>query len=221
MDIRQLPADFDLTYTSAGRSPGVHVSAILREIGIRLGTLKPEDKDDIDWTLQRYRILRGDNPVGFPAMFNRVALGLAWEEWYGAHSRLPDGMRINFHPCELSEDGIIGTPDGLDYLADGTGIIHEIKCTWKSSRDHESAADRIAREWMWLAQAKSYCYLAGDEFLQAMLHVYWVNGNYRGSGPQPTIYLAAFEPAEIRKNWELIVKSKRYVEIPEVTGVAQ
>ena len=221
MLVREVRCDFSLDHRASPRTPGQHVSEVIRDIALKMGVLKQDDKEELDWTLARYRLACGD-PAGvstlFPTAISRVALGLAWEQWVGEQWE-----QINFHSIgELEKDGLIGTPDGLEFWlpfppgeARGHGAIHEIKLTWKSSRsDREKPQERLAQEFLWLAQTKAYCEMAsqpGFPVLQAMLHVYWVNGNYRGSGPEPRSYELRFTEEELRKNWYLIRESARVI----------
>lgn len=228
MEVIEIQSDFDLEmqgkwigyqdseirrYEPGVRSEGLHVSEIIREIATGVGILKREDSNELDWTLARYKLQRGEDFVSlYPAAIYRVALGLAWEEWLGA--RHPE---FGFHGLgELERDGIIGSLDGLQFDEWGP-LVHEIKLTWKSSRsDRESAQERFSTEWLWPAQCKSYCYLAslpGDICTRAMLHVMWVNGNYKGSGPEYRTYLLKFMPKEILTTWkQMQIVGKRLME---------
>lgn len=236
MLIREIYSDFDLHAGAAPRTPGTHVSELLRVNALNMGVLKQEDSDEIDFTLARYRLARGEDVAQqYPAAIYRVGLGLAWEKWLG--EQWPD---INFHSIgELTRDGIIGTPDGLSFceperlpyytLFMGSGkayaqdergnfvpynprverpILHEIKLTWKSSRSgSEHPHERISKEWLWYAQTKAYCWMAsmaGYPVLTSHLHVYWVNGSYRGSGPEFRTYELLFTEDELRANWRVV-----------------
>jgi len=138
-------------------------------------------------------------------------VGLAWESWYG-----PQVPEINFHGIgELSKRGIIGTPDGLKIKpATRALVIPEIKFTFKSSRDdREDPQERIRKEYPWTAQIASYCALATTGPVEVdnqnlvtdgELHVFWANGNYKGSGPQLRVYEIEFSREEIVANWRVI-----------------
>lgn len=208
----------------------MHVSECIRDVALAMGMYKGDDKEELDWTLIKYRMMCGaDVLVDYPLAIRRVAMGLAWEQWYGAQH-----PEMNFHLVgELSKDKIIGTPDGLEFrtiqmVQDSTGtysiarrqeltygIIHEIKLTWKSSRSHNEAPEvRIAKEWAWISQCKSYCFMAHDPrwpVLTAILHVYWVNGNYRGSGPEILTYELTFTEQELIANWKLITNTAGHI----------
>ena len=210
MTVLEIQSDFNLEAGSLPRSPGLHVSEIIRDVALTMGYLSRDDEEELDWTLNRYRLAHGENMVKvYPAALYRVALGLSWEEWLGRQR--PD---IHFHGLgELWRDGIVGTPDGLSFTDSGAGIIHEIKLTWKSSRsDREAPSERIHKEFMWCCQTKSYLQLArvaGGDFTTAQLHVYWVNGNYRGSGPEYRTYQLTFTTQELDANWRLLTNAGR------------
>jgi hypothetical protein len=170
-----------------------------------MGYLKSEDQLELDWTLAKYRLTHGGNIAQmFPQVFYRVMMGLAFEDWLGPQ------LDINYHSIgELALNGIIGTPDGLSFdPITGVPTLHELKLTWKSSRsDRETPSQRLAREFMWLSQCKAYCMQASCPDLlvtNAHLHVYWVNGNYKGSGPEYRRYSLDFSPQELAANWRLI-----------------
>lgn len=189
MTITPVPCQFDLNHESQPRTPGVHVSSILRVIAQKVGKLR---KDDEDEPLSIY--------PGLPqSAVNRVAAGRAWEDWLGP--QLP-GL---YHCGELVRDGIIGTPDGLELDADCRLWVHEIKFTWKSSR-HE-----IEKQWLWIKQLQCYCAMAGA--LGGYLWPYFAMGNYKGSGPQvETGYQFEFEQAELEAVWRMVLNYKDRIE---------
>jgi hypothetical protein len=210
MQITEIQSDFNLQYRSLPRSPGVHVSSVIQDVARRMGFLKRDDEEELDWTLARYRMMHGEDIARvYPTVFYRVMMGLAFEEWLGPQ------LDINYHGIgELELDGIAGTPDGISFDPDtGAGVLHELKLTWKSSRsDRDTPQDRLTHEFMWLAQTKAYCAQAcamGLDVTEAHLHVYWVNGNYRGSGPEYRRYRLQFTPKEIEANWRLIRTASR------------
>ncbi len=109
------------------RSPGTHVSSIIRDLAFRFGHLDKKWKNS---PLDPARI----NP-GF--LFER-ALEMAFVD------RL--GTRIG----ELNQDGIAMSPDGL--LVEGGEIkVDEFKCTWKSMNQP------IENQRLWLTQIQAYC----------------------------------------------------------------
>ncbi len=110
------------------RSPGIHVSQIIRDLAFRLGHL---DKKWKDAPLDPARI----NP-GF--LFER-ALEMAFKD------RL--GVRIG----EVMVDGIAHSLDGV-LVEDNLVKVDEFKCTWKSMKNP------IENQWLWITQLLSYCH---------------------------------------------------------------
>lgn len=220
MLIREMQGSFNLRHGAAPRTPGRHVSEVIRELALSRGIWKQDDQDELDFTLAKYHAGHGENIVKmYPAAIYRIAAGLAWEEWYG--NQVPD---INFHGIgELNRDRIIGTPDGLKFEPQtGEGVVPEIKYTWKSSRsDREDPLERLMKEYPWTCQICSYCRLctvgpvklwhqgnvtlASDNLVRkGELHVFWSNGNYKGSGPELRVYGIEFTPEEVLANWNVI-----------------
>lgn len=221
MHIKEINGTFDLGHGAAPRSPGRHVSEVIKELALSRGIWKQDDQEELDFTLAKYEVARGGDVVKlYPQAMYRIAAGLAWEEWYGPQ------QDINFHGIgELCKDRIIGTPDGLK-IKPGTGalVIPELKWTWKSSRsDRETPQERIHKEFPWTCQGCSYCrlatigkwppklwtqngvVLASDDLVREMeLHVMWSNGNYKGSGPELRVYEIEFSPEEVVANWQVI-----------------
>lgn len=209
MVVSEVQAQFDLNFEALPRTPGIHVSTLLKEVCLNLGLWKREDEDELDVINARFRASRGEDIVRmYPAVICRVAVGLAWERFYGLQ------QEINFHGIgELTRCGIIGTPDGLEF--DDLGcIVHELKATWKSSRDdREDPQERLMREYYWTAQVASYAALSTvgeievsnpNLVTRGMLHVLYLMGNYRGSGPQLKVYSLTYRPEEIVANWRLL-----------------
>ena len=228
MVIREIQGSFDLGHGAAPRTPGRHVSEVIRELSLSRGIWKQDDQDELDFTLAKYRAARGEDVIRlYPAAIYRIAAGLAWESWYG-----PQVPEINFHGIgELRKNGIIGTPDGLKVKpVTGALVVPEIKYTWKSSRsDREEPVERITREYPWTCQACSYCRLASPENIkiwtqngvvlasdtlvrEAELHVFWSNGNYKGSGPELRVYGIEFSPEEVMANWNVITAKSQQMD---------
>lgn len=190
MTVVETSETVDIRFGAAPRTPGVHVSTILRDIALKIGVFKDEDEDEEMCTQPG---LEGFSLIAVL----RMALGLAWEEWFSkqAASRYPG---LVFHFGELHLDGIWLTPDAFDVLFLVLGQIHEFKVTWKS------AARKVADQWYWVTQLKAYCHAMG--VLAAVLWVYYVNGDYRhGYRPEFKRYEFTFTPEELAANWRMIV----------------
>jgi hypothetical protein len=177
-----------LTDNGPPRSSGVHISGVIRHLGMKHGIVKPDDPA---------------NPQ--PELVKQMyfAVGFAWE--YYCASRIPN---LIHQPGQVTLDGIAMSPDGIT-PTDTALDLHEFKATWTSS------AKPIQERYMWLWQCMSY--LAGlsahynCQCTRAFIHPLYLNGDYRAN--RHPIYepvLLEFEWAEIMKNWELMLAYKEY-----------
>ena len=102
---------------------------------------------------------------------------------------------------EIEKDNIVGTPDAfLD------GQLHEIKCTWKSTKTHPKDV------WRWQVQIQGYCHMLGVNTCK--MHVLYLMGDYRGSGPVYLPVLFYFTDRELHENWQMLMnhaKSKGWL----------
>lgn len=101
-------------------------------------------------------------------------------------------------PGEFIKDGVIGSPDLVNLQ---TNRVIETKATWRSSQKFERLEKFF---WAWLVQMKGYCKFWDTREVE--LYVYFINGDYRGSGPQPVARLFTFSQMEIDGNWEMLLK---------------
>lgn len=196
------------------RSPGLHLSDIIRDIAIRTGVLKIKDVIDevANLSLTPYQIEELARLPEFAADPNftvaacwRIFCGLAFEEyWAATHPELI------FHFGEVSRDGIAGTPDavwptwldlggGNTIARPGPEVLCELKFTWKSTNNPNN--------WMYEAQIKSYCKMMGIR--RARLTILYVNGAYGPFEPQVRIIDYEFSDQELNENWTMIVRHAR------------
>jgi hypothetical protein len=189
------------------RSPGIHVSAVIRCLGYEAKILDPKWVDDLslvdvsneDW----WASLSTPNKL-------RIAIGLAWEQWYG--STLP---AVSFHPGEHQVDGIYMTPDGesVDVLwrerpTDG-GLFehagHEFKTTYKSTK----TVGNLDGQWLWLWQMRAYAKALGTRVFY--MHTLFLCGDYKYPiTPQFKVWRVEFTQAEIDETWDLITGYVRH-----------
>lgn len=201
MQYTQSPGSYTLqpSQGTPKRSPGIHLSGVLSAVARKLGVFKEEDLP-LDALIRMYE---GTEPGSLPGLqgnvplLNRIALGLALEDWLAPRLliRYPG---LIYHPGELCEGRVTGSVDGID---PDNSATHEIKLTWISARRP------LEEHWYWLHQARAYCHLW--HVRRTFLHVFSVNGNYtysddRGGGPQLTTYDIHFEPKEISATWRMI-----------------
>lgn len=197
---------------SEGRSPGVHLSGVIRAIAGEVGILKLDPEEDPSL------IEHGDiNDVAAtdPYALIRIAIGLAWEQWY-IKTQLPE---VTDHPGEWESDGIFMTPDGEELsivYRQYRVLIHEIKATYKSTKtigiQHVNGEwvcnpDIFISQWMWLAQIRGYCRKAKTRF--AVLHILCLCNDY--SWPmRPMCYRLdiEFTDDELDRSWQTITDYK-------------
>jgi hypothetical protein len=130
--------------------------------------------------------------------------GFMWEEVIEeALSKRYGGELIR--PGEVELDEVVGSPDGVR-VVDGEWVVHEYKFTWKSARrpiDNDNA-------WYYLTQLKSYCYMLGAS--KAVLHVLYINGDYKTERPCYREYEIEFSEEELESNWVMIVNAAKDIE---------
>lgn len=98
---------------------------------------------------------------------------------------------------EVERDGIIGSPDGINYDDDGEMFVEEYKATTFSSN---RTPDSI---WTWMMQVKGYCAMLGT--VKAVMRVLYLCGNYHPLVPQYVAVEYTFTQTEIDENWACIV----------------
>ncbi len=79
-------------------------------------------------------------------------------------------------------------------------VLEEYKLTWKSTKNS------ITDNFYYMTQAKSYCRALGVNV--AVFRVFYVMGDYRGSGPIYQVSRIKFSQKELDMNWDMIVKHK-------------
>lgn len=188
------------------RSAGLHQSEIIKAMAIDLGILDQEVVEDLgiaDAQAAWWASLSPESRL-------RIAMGLAWEEWY-----IPQIPEVIDHPGELVRDGVAMSPDGesLDVIITQMAFkaipifepirrhvvrIHEVKATYKSVK----TVGDLTSQWMWRSQIMGYCGARGTRY--AALHVLFVDGDYTWP-MRPSIrrWDIEFTQDEIDKDWEL------------------
>lgn len=176
------------------RSHGVHVSSVIKRIGIKMGT----------WD---------DTPFDEQVNNIPVCVGLAWEDWY-FNTQHPDA---EYHLGEIELDGIYMTPDAVSPRgAAGEFWVDECKLTWKSSRKP------IQSEWAYLMQLKAYCHAMGTNY--GRLHMLHVRADYaKGQDARialAVVHELEFTDEELARNWAVIVEEARSLKC-EVTLILE
>lgn len=186
--------------SSMRRSSGVHLSGVIRYVMTVAGQLTQEDREEF-----------------LPL---RMAVGMAWEAF--VVGLWPDMI---WQPGECSRDGIVGSPDGITRIPAGEFpprdmMLEEFKATWKSRLEKTEQkgvrppAKKITEDRLWMLQVGGYCHMMGLN--KARMHVLWVNGDYRGSGPQYFTYLIQFGDAELERMWNNMILPNIGGATPEV-----
>lgn len=170
------------------RSKGLHLSEIIKDICQQLQPKRFADKDKppLEWWT--------------PGTIWEVALERSAKELF-----LKGGVSEIVRPGEVIMDGIACSPDAIDIRQ---WELHEFKFTWMSSRE----APEHKKFWHWMVQIRAYCYAL--QVKTAILHAFFVMGDYRGSGPQALAWRIEFTDLELRETWEMIVnhaKSKGWI----------
>lgn len=169
------------------RTPGLHVQAINKVLGVAAGKLTSDEDDDFPFERFTDKV--------YPLM---PACGVAWEEFrasfYG-HDQLA------WQYGEESRDGIVGTPDGL--------MIHE-DAQWEC-KETTKKLQGVRDLWMYLKQGISYCAMSGLK--RVHYDIKFVLGDYtRPYQPKSVEALVEFEDREIEQWWQNILKNKHRVE---------
>ena len=165
------------------RSPGLHLSTIIRDIQKDAGRMP--DRPDIDPNdLEHFAA------VGF--LWERVLVNALTE--MEIQNGAPHVVRVP----ELFKDGIYLTPDAaLLHLRAGKTTLEEWKCKWESSRKGIDDKEE------WMMQIMGYCYVLGLD--EAYLRVLYVNGNWKPPIPRTRQYNITFTQRDLVENWQRIL----------------
>lgn len=192
-----------------GRSKGIHLSGIIRCIAIEGNLLQQKYLEELEL------VDMDSDIIDEPSTLIKISMGLAWESYYLGY--LETNYGIAGHASELHLDDIYLSPDGeeLSVIAEPRRMlrhyIHEVKCTYKSTRTVSmfDTSLSLKKNWMWLAQIKAYCKAAKTLFCK--LHVLFVCGDYKFPiTPQLKIFTIKFTQDELDENWELMKDYKFY-----------
>ena len=170
------------------RSPSLHLTDIIRSLQSSLGLGKVAQ----GWEMSVC-----------------ADIGFLWEDAFSLAYRDKWSGMIH-RPGELTLDGITGSPDGWgpDPLGKVPFANHELKCTWRSFNR------RPEDDFYWMTQFKCYCKMmsaaaGGVPMTVTCLHVFYMVGNYKGSGPKHAHHRFEFEQHEIDTAWGMVVRHAR------------
>lgn len=183
------------------RTAGVHLSGILRPLGFIMGFM--DKKWDTGETIEDLVTRIPDDEQGLNGNLMRITLGCSIEDWVAHQLTM---MRPGFihQPGEYSLDGILCTPDGIEF--DDEGIMaHEIKGTFKSSKKP------VTEQKMWIWQGACYLRVLSEHFKEkitrCMYHPFYIRGDYSGIDPLYLPQLVIFEWEEILSMWNAVVQN--------------
>lgn len=180
------PYEPDEVFGKSGlpRSGGIHLTDLVDHILVSQGT----KYKDSDW----------DKSSLFEA-------GFTWEQV------LEDGFRARREPVlrleEITLDGVAGSPDGYDFR---NSELYEYKLTYKSQGKFA-----LSEQYRWLMQGKGYLKMLSEPenpVRRINWIVFFVMGDYRGSGPRCVRYTVEFTDMEIEDNWRMLMNAKKEYE---------
>lgn len=139
---------------------------------------------------------------GFSDIELTAEIGLLWEDILS----LIMGEKYAMRPPQINVDGIWMSPDGIGPDPDGEVpiVIEEYKATWQST--NRSPIDNF----YYMCQLKSYC--RAIETKIAVMHIFYIMGNYKGSGPVYRVARIKFSQYELDQNWNMVLKHKKEME---------
>lgn len=186
--------ELDLSPKDTVRSPGLHVSGIIRDLENTLTPGLRRPYDDL-------------SPAERARMGNYTAMGWAFEVMVrqalvqaGVGKLMQEAGYITVG--EMEQEGVFATPDWMDAV---NWRIVEFKATWRSSR-----RPLEPDFWHWMVQIKAYCHMV--QCTEADLYAFFVCGDYRDSGPQFKGWRLSFTNLEIAENWQMLMLHKRAME---------
>lgn len=191
MKIETLEMDFraddysESVWDGEVRSPGLHLSPLIKELDEAAhGEKRYPETDEL--TRQAY-----------------FSVGFMWEQILStvlSATALRKAAGQLVRPGEVTLDGIAMSPDAID-LTDY--VLEEYKATWLSCK-HPIDGTKF---WHWMVQIKAYCKALGTR--TARLRVFYVAGDWRGSGPQVRGWTLEFTERELEENWAMITNHAR------------
>uniref|UniRef100_A0A6M3IJM5 YqaJ viral recombinase domain-containing protein n=1 Tax=viral metagenome TaxID=1070528 RepID=A0A6M3IJM5_9ZZZZ len=171
MKCRLIPEPFPWTVGPV-RTPGLHLSEIIQGIVTDLTGQKRGDTDDPRLQFEK---------------------GFLWENLLS----LAFAEQAAVRPGEVELDGIICSPDGVDFEPGGEMVLEEYKCTMMSCSKNPPA-DVLK----WMIQVKGYCYVLGTT--RAKMRILYLAGSWNPPVPEYRVYEFEFTPDELRENWVMV-----------------
>lgn len=182
------------------RSPGCHVSDIIKRVLVKLdpkryGTAQKAD-DTENW-----------QEAGF--MWEEILSGAIVNRGIDQ-----DSQGTRWRPGEVTLDHVAGSPDSLECGVQGDDpafVIGEYKATWKSCRDIDTptpGAGLMDSKFVgYLIQMQAYCHMVGTT--RARLYILFMNGDYERYVPQMRCYQIDFTPRELQEQWRSLLNTAK------------
>jgi hypothetical protein len=201
---QEIQYPIDLYHYGPPRTPGLHLSQILRAMAIHTGTFKDSvDLGEVISTID-------PSAVGMSGPLMRCINGYAWENWLFKNVL----KNATHQPGEFFLDGIIGTPDGIEEDLDWL-TIHEAKWTFLSSNGP------FSQRLQWLYQGACYLKMASTAYstplsqCRLIYHPCYVKGNYRGIDTEYRPVEVRMEQREVDGVWDVVSGHRNLVKEPE------
>lgn len=209
MKVVKFEADPDLTLSKTGedRSPGLHLSDIIKTM-----------------QYEREKRFNPDSPMDMMMLEQ----GHTWEElvahalqrrWIGAHPDYP-----GYRPHEIILDGVAMSPDWVQpkgfHSTLKPGATDFVVEEWKATKTSQNKVLED-HQWYWLVQLKSYMHALGKQrgapVTRGRFRVWYINGDYSwdAKGSDLTLlrgyvrYDVEFTPRELEENWRAIIAQAR------------
>ena len=187
MRVKPIPAFALAGENTTGRSPGLHASDLYGKLFQQLDPKRYPKNEPMDW--------------------NRIALGLAWEQYLE--------KRMQVLGLDMARPGEFQSPHGFYYTPDlfstsGKFRLGEIKVTWMSCRGWpKTQTNNLPPQFdKYLSQMMLYCHERETPY--ATLYPYFVRGNYKGrNDPQFLPVDIEFSARELRDNFSRLMNFGR------------
>lgn len=209
-----------------GRSPGVHVSDVIKGLCVRLGYFDEERQLSVAWAQL--------GQAHEQAIINRLKRHYPHGRYVIPGELCRDGLYLtpdllDLDPADYSDYEVAPTPAELAAIEEDGVAVEEVKLSWMSAKQVPSAllmdpagsdadlrafgldpaklADGDDKLWRYLTQLKCYCWAVRTRV--GRLRVMHVNGFNDNNGPQPYVYQHIFDTLELAENWEFILSNAR------------
>lgn len=178
------------------RSPGCHVSDIIKRVLVKLDPKrygKDQQADDTE---------------------NWQETGFIWEDILGRAIATRGEQGDRWRPGEVTLDHVAGSPDSIESGVqddDPPFVVGEYKATWKSCRDIDTptpGAGLIDSKFIgYLIQLQAYCHMI--QTTRARLYILFMNGDYQRYVPQMRCYQIDFTPRELQEQWRSLLNTAK------------